>query len=82
MIHLLIIAEDNVVFPPLAAPSTSVDFKLLRKPNLAAARPLLETGMLDVCLLAVAGAWLFWPQGNRLTQRPPGGEGAAATAAV
>ena len=53
MIHLLIIAEDNVVFPPLAAPSASVDFKLLRKPNLAAARPLLETGMLDVCLLAV-----------------------------
>jgi nitrogen-specific signal transduction histidine kinase/DNA-binding response OmpR family regulator len=53
VIHLLIIAEDNVVFPPLAASSTSVDFKLLRKPNLAAARPLLETGMLDVCLLAV-----------------------------
>jgi len=51
--HLLIIAEDNVVFPPLAALSTSVDFKLLRKPNLAAARPLLETGMFDACLLAV-----------------------------
>ena len=53
MIHLLIIADDNVLIPPIAAPAASVAFKSLRKPNLAAAQPLLEAGMFDVCLLAV-----------------------------
>jgi signal transduction histidine kinase len=53
VIHLLIIAEDNVAFPPIAAPSPAVEFKSLHKPNLTAARPLLEAGMFDVCLLGV-----------------------------
>jgi GAF domain-containing protein len=54
VIHLLIIAEDNVAFPPIAAPSPAGEFKSLHKPNLTAARPLLEAGMFDVCLLGVA----------------------------
>ncbi|MDD2765692.1 MAG: ATP-binding protein [Opitutaceae bacterium] len=53
MIHLLIIAEDSVVLPPTAALSSSVEFTSLRKPNLDAARPLLEAGMFDVCVMAV-----------------------------
>jgi subtilisin-like proprotein convertase family protein len=35
-----------------------------------------------LCLLAVAGAWLFWPQGSRVFRRVPGDGGAAATAAA
>jgi subtilisin-like proprotein convertase family protein len=38
--------------------------------------------ILTLCLLAVAGAWLFWPQGSRLFRRVPGDGGAAATAAA
>jgi signal transduction histidine kinase len=53
VIHLLIIAEDHVLIPPIAVPSASVEFKSLRKPNLATARPLIEAGMFDVCLLAL-----------------------------
>jgi signal transduction histidine kinase/DNA-binding response OmpR family regulator len=54
VIHLIIIAEDTVAFPPIAAPASSVGVKSLRKPNLAAARQLLDAGMCDVCLLAVS----------------------------
>lgn len=53
MIHLLIIAEDDVAFPPPAAPPTSAEFKLVRKPDLAAARPLVEAGLFDACLVIV-----------------------------
>ncbi len=53
VIHLLLIAENHVVFPHFAAPSFSVDLKFLRKPTLEAARPLLEAGLFDVGLLAV-----------------------------
>ncbi|HUL52314.1 MAG TPA: ATP-binding protein [Opitutaceae bacterium] len=53
MIHLLIIAEENVRLPPITAPSPAIELKVLRKPNLTAARPLLETGVFDVCLLGV-----------------------------
>ncbi len=53
MIHLLIIAGENVPIPPIAVPSASVEFKSLRTPNLAAARPLLDAGMFDVCLFVV-----------------------------
>jgi signal transduction histidine kinase/DNA-binding response OmpR family regulator len=53
VIHLLVIAEDQAVFPPIAAPAVSVEIKFLRQPNLAAARPLVEAGMFDVALLAV-----------------------------
>ncbi|HUJ43819.1 MAG TPA: ATP-binding protein [Opitutaceae bacterium] len=53
MIHFLIIAEDDVAFPPIATPPPAADFKSLRKPNLTSARPLLEAGMFDVCLLGV-----------------------------
>jgi signal transduction histidine kinase/DNA-binding response OmpR family regulator len=61
VIHLLLIAEDHVVFPHIAAPSLSVAFKVLRKPTLEAARPLLAAGLFDVGLFAVdalsADAW-------------------------
>ena len=53
MIHLLLIAEDPVVLPPFAAPGTSVEFKILRKPTLEAARPLLASGLFDAAVLAV-----------------------------
>jgi signal transduction histidine kinase/DNA-binding response OmpR family regulator len=53
VIHLLLIAEDPAVIPPLAAPGTPVDFKILRKADLAAARPLLAAGLFDVALLVV-----------------------------
>ncbi|MFA5057742.1 MAG: hypothetical protein WC485_06480, partial [Opitutaceae bacterium] len=53
MIHLLIIAEDSVVLPPTAALSSSVEFTSLRKPDLDSARPLLDAGMFDVCVMAV-----------------------------
>jgi signal transduction histidine kinase/DNA-binding response OmpR family regulator len=52
VIHFLIIAEDTVILPPLAVPS-SVEIKSLRKPDLASARTLVEAGVFDVCLLAV-----------------------------
>jgi subtilisin-like proprotein convertase family protein len=35
-----------------------------------------------LCLLAVAGAWLFWPQGRQLSRHLPGDGGVAATAAA
>jgi subtilisin-like proprotein convertase family protein len=38
--------------------------------------------ILTLCLLVVAGAWMFWPQGSRLSQRPTGDGGVAATAAA
>jgi signal transduction histidine kinase/DNA-binding response OmpR family regulator len=53
VIHLLLIAEDHVVFPQIAVPSLSVAFKVVRKPTLEAARPLLEAGLFDVGVLAV-----------------------------
>ena len=51
--HLLVIAEEDIASPPLAALSASPEFKTIRKPNLAAARALLETGVFDACLLVV-----------------------------
>ncbi|HTX66339.1 MAG TPA: ATP-binding protein [Opitutaceae bacterium] len=54
MIHLLVIAEDSVSLPPLAAsPGASVDFKILQKSTLEAARPLLADGLFDAALLVV-----------------------------
>lgn len=51
--HLLVIAEDSIVSPPIAALSASAEFKIHRKPDLDAARPLLATGMFEACLLVV-----------------------------
>ncbi len=50
MIHLLIIAADSLTLPPFAASEPSAELKSLRKPDLAAARPLLEAGLFDACL--------------------------------
>ncbi len=53
VIHLLVIAGPTVSIPPLAALSATGEFKVLQQADVVAARPLVETGLFDACLMAV-----------------------------
>lgn len=55
MIHLLLIAEESLAGACAAALSASPNHKLVRKDDLAAAGPLLDTGVFDLVLTVAAG---------------------------
>ncbi len=55
VIHLLLIAEEPLARSCVAALSASPDHKLVRKDDLAAASPLLETGVFDLVVTVAPG---------------------------
>lgn len=54
MIHLLLIAEESQAGAQASALSASPDHKFVRKDDLAAASPLLDTGVFDLIALLAA----------------------------
>lgn len=54
MIHLLLIAEESLACACASSLSASLDHKIVRKDDLAAASPLLATGVFDVVVVILS----------------------------